>query len=47
MLYLDNFIKIQKYILHIDNAASKQMSLLEEVAEEIRGKGTIAYVDCR
>jgi hypothetical protein len=30
-----------------DNAASKQMSLLEDLAEEIKGKGTVAFVDCR
>ncbi|XP_060583219.1 protein disulfide-isomerase A5-like [Ruditapes philippinarum] len=29
-----------------DNAASKQMSLLEDLAEEIKGKGTVAFVDC-
>lgn len=30
-----------------DNAASKSMSLFDTVAEEIKGKATIAYVDCR
>ncbi|XP_052805194.1 protein disulfide-isomerase A5-like [Mya arenaria] len=28
------------------NAASKSMSLFESVAEEVKGKGTLAFVDC-
>ncbi|KAL4228418.1 Protein disulfide-isomerase A5 [Mactra antiquata] len=28
------------------NAATKSLSLLEDVVEEVRGKGTIAFVDC-
>ena len=30
-----------------DNAASKSMKMFEEVAEMVKGKGTLGYVDCR
>lgn len=31
----------------LESAASKSMGLLEGVAEEVKGKGTLAFVDCR